>query len=316
MKIKETIKQNYKLILIVLVAGIILGWLVSPSSGGSRNRQTSVPAADAHEHIESAEAEQIWTCSMHPQIKQNHPGNCPICGMELIPLTQETASNRETDPNEIQMTEDAMKLAEIQTVIVRRGKPDKDVILQGKIKADERNIAKLTARFGGRIEKLFVNFTGQRVRKGEKLGVIYSPDLITAQRELLEATKYKDSNPSFYKASRSKLKLWDLTEEQIDAIESSGDPVVYFDILSPISGTVTKRNVTTGDYVKEGSPLFEVTDLSRVWVLFDAYETDLPWISLGDEIEFTVEAIPAEKFKGKVSFIDPLLDPKTRVARG
>ncbi len=270
MKLTETLKQNYKLILIVLAAGIILGWLVSPSSGGSST------AEDAHQHIESAGAEQLWTCSMHPQIKQNHPGNCPICGMELIPLTQETSTKQETDPNEIQMTEDAMKLAEIQTVTVRRGKPDKDVILQGKVRADERNIAKLTARFGGRIEKLFVNFTGQDVRKGEKLGVIYSPDLITAQRELLEAARYKDTNPSFYKASRSKLKLWDLTEAQIDALENSGDPVVYFDILSPISGTVKKRNVTSGDYVKEGAPLFEVIDLSRVWILFDAYETDLP----------------------------------------
>ena len=303
----NTLKQHYKLISAVLIAGILLGWLISPSGNKSN-------ADDAHDHIESAEKEQIWTCSMHPQIKQNHPGNCPICGMELIPLVSEEGTEQETDPNEIQMTESAMKLADVQTVTVRRGSPEKDVILQGKVKADERNIAKLTARFGGRIEKLFVNFTGQKVKKGEKLGAIYSPDLITAQRELLEAAKYKESNPSFYKASRNKLKLWGLTEKQIDAIENSGDPVVYFDILSPISGTITKRNVTMGDYVKEGAPLFEVTDLSKVWVLFDAYETDLPWISLGDRIDFTVEALPSEKFTGKVSFIDPLIDPKTRVA--
>ena len=303
----NTLKQNYKLIIGVLVIGIIFGWIISPSG----NKTT---ADDAHDHIESAEKEQIWTCSMHPQIKQNHLGNCPICGMELIPLVSEESTGQETDPNEIQMTEAAMKLADVQTVTVKRGKPQKDVILQGKVKADERNIAKLTARFGGRIEKLFVNFTGQKVKKGEKLGVIYSPDLITAQRELLEAVKYKDTNPSFYKASRNKLKLWDLTEKQIDAIENSGSPVVYFDILSPISGTVTKRNVTMGDYVKEGAPLFEVTDLSKVWVLFDAYETDLPWISLGDKVDFKVEALPAEKFTGKVSFVDPLIDPKTRVA--
>jgi len=129
---------------------------------------------------------------------------------------------------------------DIQTTIIKRGVPEKSVHLLGKVKADERNIAELTARFGGRIEKLFVNYTGQNVKKGQKLGTIYSPDLITAQKELLEAIKYKESIPSFYKASRSKLKLWDLTNAQIDAIESNGEPILYFDILSPISGTVTK----------------------------------------------------------------------------
>jgi Cu(I)/Ag(I) efflux system membrane fusion protein len=303
----ETIKQNYKLIIIVLTFGILLGWIITPSG----NKQS---ADDGHDHSEEV-ANQTWTCSMHPQIKKDQPGDCPICGMELIPLVSATATEDETDPNEIQMTESAMKLADVQTVTVQRGKPEKSILLQGKIKADERNIAKLTARFGGRIEKLFVNFKGQNVRKGEKLGVIYSPDLVTAQRELIEAAKYKDTNPSFYKASRNKLKLWDLTEKQIELIENSGDPVVYFDILSPISGTVTQRKVTMGDYVKEGSPLFEVTNLSRVWVMFDAYETDLPWISVNDKIDFNIEAMPAKKFSGKVSYIDPVINPKTRVAQ-
>ncbi len=303
----ETIKQNYKLIVIVLTFGILLGWIISPSG----NKQS---AEDGHDHSEEV-ANQIWTCSMHPQIKKDQPGDCPICGMELIPLVSATATEDETDPNEIQMTESAMKLADVQTVTVQRGKPEKSILLQGKIKADERNIAKLTARFGGRIEKLFVNFKGQNVRKGEKLGVIYSPDLVTAQRELIEAAKYKDTNPSFYKASRNKLKLWDLTEKQIESIENSGDPVIYFDILSPISGTVTQRKVTMGDYVKEGSSLFEVTNLSRVWVMFDAYETDLPWISVNDKIDFNIEAMPAKKFSGKVSYIDPVINSRTRVAQ-
>ncbi len=306
-KIMKILKQNYKLILAVLTFGIILGWIISPS--GSKQ-----VTEDGHDHSEEV-ANQIWTCSMHPQIKKDQPGDCPICGMELIPLVSATATEDETDPNEIQMTESAMKLADVQTVTVERGIPEKSILLQGKIKADERNIAKLTARFGGRIEKLFVNFKGQNVRKGEKLGVIYSPDLVTAQRELIEAARYKDKNPSFYKASRNKLKLWDLTEKQINNVENSGKPVVYFDILSPISGTVTKRNVTMGDYVKEGSPLFEVTNLSRVWVMFDAYETDLPWISINDKIDFSIEAMPSKKFSGKVSYIDPVINPKTRVAQ-
>ena len=132
--------------------------------------------------------------------------------------------------------------------------------LQGKVHADERNIAELTARFGGRIEKLFVNFTGQNVSKGEKLATIYSPELVTAQKELLEAIALKESRPSLYTAAKGKLKLWDLTDEQISGIEEKGEPQLYFDILSPISGTVTMRHVALGDYIKEGVALFQVVD--------------------------------------------------------
>ncbi|MEN8230971.1 MAG: efflux RND transporter periplasmic adaptor subunit, partial [Bacteroidota bacterium] len=171
------------------------------------------------------------------------------------------------------------------------------------------------ARFGGRIEKLYVNFTGQMVKKGEKLATLYSPDLISAQRELIEAISFKESRPSFYTAARAKLKLWDLTDGQIDAIEDEGEPQLYFDVLSPISGTVMMRHVALGDYLKEGSPLFQVTDLSRVWVMFDAYESDLPWISNGDHVELRVQSLPGSSFKGRVSYIDPFINPSTRVAK-
>ncbi len=200
-------------------------------------------------------------------------------------------------------------------MIINRGVPEKTIHLFGKVKPDERNIAELTARFGGRIETLSVNYTGQHVKRGQKLGTIYSPDLITAQKELIEAIKYKESNPSFYKASRSKLRLWELTEEQITAIEEKGEPKLYFDVLSPISGTVTMRHVSIGDYVKEGSALFEVIDLKKVWVMFDAYESDLPWIKLGDNLTFTLQSLPNKIFSTKVKYIDPFINAKTRVAQ-
>ena len=292
---------------ITLVIGLFFGAVFFGGSEESR---------DGHNHEITANAEEtIYTCSMHPQIKQNEPGLCPICGMSLVPVTSLEAGGENIDPNEIQMTESAMKLADVQTTIVKRGVPEKSVYLFGKIKADERNIAELTARFGGRIENLFVNYTGQNVKKGQKLGIIYSPDLITAQRELLEAIKYKESNPSFYKASRSKLKLWDLTNDQIDDIEAYGEPKLYFDILSPISGTVTKRHVAIGNYVKEGSALFELINLSRVWVMFDAYESDLPWIKTGDKINFTLQSLPGKSYAGKVSYIDPFINAYTRIAQ-
>lgn len=305
--LKTLNKREAIIIGITLVTGLFFGFVFF---GGSEENH------DGHNHEETVNAEEtVYTCSMHPQIRQNEPGLCPICAMDLVPIITLHAEGDNIDPNEIQMTESAIKLADIQTTIVKRGVPEKSVHLLGKVKADERNIAELTARFGGRIEKLFVNYTGQNVKKGQKLGTIYSPDLITAQKELLEAIKYKESNPSFYKASRKKLKLWDLTEAQIDIIENNSEPILYFDILSPISGTVTKRHVATGNYVKEGSALFEVIDLSRVWVMFDAYESDLPWIKLGDKIDFTIQALPGKTYSAKVTYIDPFIDAITRIAQ-
>jgi len=300
-------KRDIIIIAIALIVGLSLGAVFFGPSTGDKH--------EGHNHSETEIIDKTtYTCSMHPQIRQNEPGDCPICGMDLVPLTT-IDTGEETDPNEIQMTQSAIKLAEVQTFIVKHGAPQKSIYLLGKVKPDERNIAAITARFGGRIEKLYINYKGQNVKKGQKLASIYSPDLNTAQRELIEALKYKESNPSFYKATRSKLKLWDLSEEQINTLELEGEPGIYFDILSPISGTVTRRDVAIGDYVKEGSSLFEVIDLSRVWIMFDAYETDLPWMRINDKIEFTLQSLPGKTYAAKVSYIDPFIDANTRVAQ-
>ncbi len=299
-------KRDLKLIAITIATGLLLGWIFFHSS---RNESTHIPEQ------KTVAEETVYTCSMHPQIKQNKPGLCPICAMDLVPMTTMASEEEHVDPNEIRMTESALALASVQTTIVNQGIPKNDVQLLGKVQADERKVSELTARFGGRIEKLMINYTGQKVRKGEKLGTIYSPELITAQKELLEALKYKTSNPSFYTATRAKLRLWDLTNEQIDAIEIRGETKTYFDIQSPITGTITKRHVSIGDYVKEGTALFEVINLSKVWVLFDAYESDLPWIKKGDNIEFTIQSVPGKQYSGKVTFIDPFIDAQTRVAK-
>ena len=309
----QNIKENYKLVIGVLVVGLLLGWVFFHSAGETVSQETKIEGHEGHDH--ESENPTTWTCSMHPQIKQDKPGKCPICAMDLIPLTTMSSNGDDVDPNEIVMTESAAKLASIQTIIVTKGAPKKIIYLQGKIQPDERNIAELTARFGGRIEKLFVNFTGQNVTKGERLATIYSPGLVTAQRELLEAISFKESRPSLYTAAKGKLKLWDLTDKQISDIEEKGEPQVYFDVLSPITGTVMMRHVAIGDYIKEGSALFKVVDLNKVWAMFDAYESDLPWIKLGDKVDFTVQALPGKIFTAKVSYIDPFINGQTRVAK-
>lgn len=301
-------KREYKIMGIALVAGLFFGWVFFH---GSANKNTDNQLTEGSGPVKKT----IWTCSMHPQIRMDKPGKCPICGMDLIPLDENSGNETAVSPDEIQLTESALKIADIQTMVVQKAYPYKELYLLGKVETDERNISELTARFGGRIEKLWVNFTGQHVNKGERLATIYSPALITAQKELLEAQEYEQSNPDLYRAARNKLKLWDLTDEQIDNIEQKGEAQNYFDILSPIAGTVTRRNVALGDYVKEGNALFQVIDLTRVWVMFEAYESDLPWIKTGDKVTFSIQSLPGKHFRGHVSFIDPLIDPRTRIAQ-
>ena len=250
---------------------------------------------------------------MHPQIRISKPGNCPICGMELIPLKQDnTVTN---DPDAIHLAKEAAELANVLTTVVTHQKPIKEVRLYGKVQADERLLQSQVAHIPGRIEKLFVNFTGERVSKGQTLALIYSPELVTAQQELLEAVKNKQSQPDIYEAAKEKLKQWELTDSQIVDIENSGKVKNDFEVVSNTSGIVTARRVNNGDHISQGTVLFDIADLSSVWVMFDAYESDLPFLKTGDNLTFTVQALPENHFSGNIIFIDPVLDPLTRVAK-
>jgi len=288
---------------LILLSGIFLGWIFFHSS------PTKV---DTHDHSAETAKVTIWTCAMHPQIRMPEPGKCPICGMELIPLSQ---GGETTDPGAIQMTKEAAQLANVLTSIVSSQKPVKEVRLYGKVQADERLLQNQVAYIPGRIEKLMVNFTGETVRKGQPLALIYSPELVTAQQELLEAAKTKQAQPEIYEASKEKLRQWKLTENQITAIESSGKVQANMEIASTASGIVTARRVNNGEYVSQGSVLYEVSDLSRVWVLFDAYESDLLFLKKGDQVDFTIQALPGTAFSGPIIFIDPVIDPVNRVAK-
>jgi Cu(I)/Ag(I) efflux system membrane fusion protein len=256
---------------------------------------------------------EIWTCSMHPQIRLEKPGKCPICGMELILLNQSTEGKE--DSTAIHFSKEELELANVSTSIVSRQKPVKEVRLYGKVQADERLLQNQVAHISGRIEKLMVNFTGEPVRKGQLLAMIYSPDLITAQQELLEAAKSKQTQPEIYQAALEKLMQWMLTDKQIAQIESSGKVKTNFEVYSNTSGIVTNKRVNTGDHVSEGTVMFDVVNLSSVWVLFDAYESDLPFLHIGNNVSFTVQALPGANFSGSIKFIDPVIDPNTRVAK-
>ena len=305
----KIIKENLKLFLAVLLVALVVGYFIGKSTNRSNNALAE-QGESTHQHIDES-INQIWTCAMHPQIRMDKPGACPICGMDLIPLK---SSNVEIDDQAIEMSESAMKLAEVQTSIVSRGLASKEVLLYGKIQIDERLKQSQTAHVPGRIEKLLINVTGEQVKKGQLIARIYSPELVTAQKELIEALSLKDKYPALVEAAREKLRNWKLSKDQINEIEQSGNVSSTFEIFANTSGIVVSRKVNEGDYISKGAVLFEVADLSKVWGIFDAYESDLNWISLNQKVEFTSQAVPGKTFTGKITFIDPIINSATRTA--
>lgn len=295
--------KNSKIVIYagLLVVGVLLGWLLF---GGESTEGTD------HNHDEVTETNQLWTCSMHPQIMQPEPGDCPICGMDLIPA--ESGSDGLL-ADQFKLTENAMALANIQTTVVGKGNVDGNTItLSGKIAENEEANAVQVSYFSGRIERLNVSFTGEEVQKGQLLATIYSPELYAAQQELITAASLKASQPALYKAVRNKLKLWKLSENQINQIEETGKVKENFPVYATVSGTVTEKLVEQGDYIKQGQPLLKIANLNTVWGNFDVYEHQIDRFKKGQEVMVTTNAYPNMEFKGTVDFIDPVLNNKTR----
>ena len=293
--------KKYIVYIGILAVGLLLGWVIF---GKSSNQETE------QNHDAVAATNQMWTCSMHPQIMQPEPGDCPICGMDLIPA-ESSAEGLMAD--QFKLTENAMALANIQTTVVGKGNVEGNTIkLSGKIAENEEANAVQVSYFAGRIERLNVSFTGEEVRKGQLLATIYSPELYAAQQELITAASLKESQPALYKAVRNKLKLWKLSENQINQIEETGKVKENFPVYATVSGTVTEKLVEQGDYIKQGQPLLKIANLNTVWGNFDVYENQIDRFKKGQEVMLTTNAYPNKEFKGKVDFIDPVLNTKTR----
>ncbi|WP_299528673.1 efflux RND transporter periplasmic adaptor subunit [uncultured Lutibacter sp.] len=293
--------KKYIIYIGILISGLLLGYVLFGSN--------STPD-DSHNHEISETKNQQWTCSMHPQIMQPDAGDCPICGMDLIPA--ETSAEG-LEANQFKMTENALALANIETTVINSiTNEESGFMLSGKIKENEKTNSIQTAHFGGRIEKLFVNSTGEKVYQGQQLALIYSPQLVTAQKELLTASESKNKDLTLYNAVRNKLKLWKLSEKQIDKIEASKSIITNFPVYANVSGIVTKKMIEEGNYVKEGQSLLMISNLNTVWADFDAYEKQLSSIKIGDEISIRTNAEPNKEIKAKISFIDPVLNTSTR----
>lgn len=296
--------------LILIIAVLVFGYWV-----GSFKTKPISPA-ETQNQIKPT----IWTCSMHPQIQQPKPGKCPLCGMDLIPIGGVESKTAGT----IEFAPEAIKLMQIQTSIVQRKQVSAQIKLIGKLDYDQTRVKSITSWTSGRIDRLFVDYIGMPVRKGDHMVELYSPELITAQTELLEAYNsvqtvgqsasdlIRRSVEGTLKAAREKLRLLGVTEEQIKQIESSGTTLDHLTINAPLGGIVIEKMANQGMYVETGMPIYTIADLSKIWLLLEAYESDLNWIRFGQKIEFAVESLAGKTFTGVVSFISPTLNPMTR----
>jgi len=312
---------RFTTLLVVLFLGLLIGKCFTPMN--------EMPAGDSHDHASSAadsseaKAPELWTCSMHPAIQAPKPGDCPICGMDLIPFDGGGASSHD-GPRTLRLEEGQKAIAGIRTTPVVKREIAHTVRLVGKLAIDETALATLSAWVGGRLDRLYVDYTGLKVRAGDHMAEIYSPQLFHAQEELIVAVESAkrfglQSDESLQKishstvvAARKKLALYGLTEEQMQEIVDLGEPSEQITLSAPMGGTVIHRNAVEGQYVKEGDPLYTIADLKHLWLEIDAYESDMPWMRYGQEVVFEVDAWPGETFRGAITFIDPVLDPMTR----
>jgi Cu(I)/Ag(I) efflux system membrane fusion protein len=293
--------KKYAIYIGILMIGLLLGWFLFG---------TVTTSESTHDHTGENEMTEQWTCSMHPHIIQSESGSCPICGMDLIPVENNSEG---LNADQFKLSENAMALANIETTVVGIGNAaDTGMNLSGKIVQNEEANVVQVSYFSGRIERLNVNFEGEQIRKGQLLATIYSPELFAAQQELLTAVSLKESQPSLYNAVRNKLKLWKLSDNQINQIEISGKVKENFPVYATVSGTVSEKLVDQGETVKQGQPLLKIANLNTVWAEFDVYENQISSVKKGNSISISSNTNPSKSIKSKISFVDPVLNSATR----
>ncbi len=311
----------------LLFLGIFLGWVFRQSVAATTQHSADTESEHVgHEGLGSKEGDQsqvtTWTCAMHPQIRSNKPGKCPLCGMKLVPVQTRTTGGLRT----LVVSPEARALMNVETVPVERKYVATKIRMTGKVDFDETKLGTITAWVAGRLDQLYVDFTGVDVQKGDHMAYIYSEQLYAVQEELLQALKYAREasdnsvrrgigNIDLVESAREKLRLLGLTQKQVENIEKENRPSSHLTIYSPVSGVVIEKLKQEGERVQLGERIYTVADLSLLWVHLDAYETDLPWIRYGQEVTITTEAYPGEEFQGRIAFIQPVLNDKTRTVK-
>ena len=268
--------------------------------------------------VSQSDQKEYWTCTMHPQVHSDRPGACPICGMDLIKKiagADEDSGNTLDSPEMVSLSNKKQVLADVSTIMVKKENLQDQVTSYSYLDFAENNRKTISARFNGRIEKLFVDKTGDYIRKGQALFEIYSPDLVQAQNDYLTALSGTANSSSLLNASRQKLEIFGLTDGQIQTLKSTGEINITVTYYSPVSGTVIEKKVQEGVYVNEGSVIYDIADLSTLWNIAEVYETDLSGIKMGSLAKLRLRAYPGEEFNGRVSFIYPVINSQTRTVK-
>jgi len=271
---------------------------------------------EAHvEHVHEGDISH-YTCAMHPSVREQEPGTCPICSMDLVPVRRE-----EVETGVIRVDAARRQAIGVRTAPVRVEPLAATIRAVGTVTYDETRLSEISLKYEGWIERLLVDEPGQAVRRGEPLFTLYSPDLLTAQQELLIAVRAqraaRDSEAPgradyLLAAARRRLELWDLSEAQIDEIARTGEPLRYVPILSPITGHVVRKNVVAGAAVRPGQMLYRIAGLDTVWVEAEVYESELPLVRVGQPAEVTLSYLPGRRFPGRVDHVYPYLEASTR----
>ena len=273
----------------------------------------------------ATEADVYYTCPMHPEIVRDEPGDCPICGMALVKKTR--SDSQRDEASVVTVSPELIQTLGVTTEMVHPRRLVKEIRTVGRIDYNEKAMKMVSARVPGRIDKLFVDFTGATVKKGDPLVLLYSPKLISTQKEYLLSIetlkKMKDSivpeiiqsAKSLVDASKQRLLLWGISENQIKELEEQGEPSTHLTIYAPLSGTVIHKQAMEGMYVMEGGNLYKIADLSNVWLYLDVYEYEMGLVKIGQQVAITTPSYPGITYTGVISFIDPFLDNKTRTVR-
>jgi Cu(I)/Ag(I) efflux system membrane fusion protein len=299
--------MNGKIIASALIAAIVAGAL-GYFFGRARSPSAEAPGAPIA-------SQQVYTCSMHPQVRLDRPGKCPICEMPLVPAAS-AAPGSDGTPS-LELSDHALAMASVETTAVTRRPLSRELRAVGKIEYNESALATVTARVDGYAERLFVNFTGVEIKAGDHLAEVYSPELIVAQQELLIALQSGPGDERNPLAETAKLKLrrFGLTDEQIEALVTRKALTDRVTLYSPIHGTVIEKTIFENSAFKAGDALYRVANLDTVWVYLEIYEYDLAWVRYGQRVDLVAEAIPGRVFEGRVTFVQPIVNEETRTVR-
>ncbi|MFA6439457.1 MAG: efflux RND transporter periplasmic adaptor subunit [Bacteriovoracaceae bacterium] len=295
---------------LIITLSILLALILSSCGKSSSTHQG---------HTDSTSTEQIvdyYTCPMHPQVKSDTPGVCPICTMDLVKASNSRKMEASSDESLIPLNDRDQILANVSSVVVGFEPIEHTVRSFGTLEIPEPNKTIISARFNGRIEKLFVNAVGAKVKKGQPLFDVYSPDIVQAENEYRQAyTSNSQTRNNFLTIAKSKLQLLGLTENQIQALETQETVPLVITYHSPASGIIIDKKIVEGIYVAEGTSLYDVSDVSTLWNIADVYESDAAHIRVGERAELSIASYPDQTFPASVSLIYPVVNPQSRTVK-